>query len=132
MKKQFIPYDLALKFKDLGFHEECFSAYRNTDGEKQLMGISIWTNTGNGYYEKIEGYCAAPLWQQAFDWIRNEFNLMLTVDLTSFGAYFFNIVDLKSFEEIYYNSEEYYKTFEEMQESSLLKLIDMIKQRIKS
>ena len=27
MEKEFIPYELALRMKDLGFDEECFAVY---------------------------------------------------------------------------------------------------------
>jgi hypothetical protein len=70
MTHLFVPYDIALILKNKGFDEICFRAYRNTDGEKLLMATSEWTNSGNGHYEKVEGYCAAPLYQQVIDWFR--------------------------------------------------------------
>jgi len=69
MKNLFADYKTSKILKELGFDEICFSAYRNTDGEESLMGLSNWTNSGNGYYNIHAGYCAAPLWQQVKEWL---------------------------------------------------------------
>lgn len=61
MEKQFVPYELALKLKELGFKEECFKWWGSDGILNQKYNLS---NT-----------ILAPLWQQAFDWFRNEYNL---------------------------------------------------------
>lgn len=65
MEEQFIPYEQALKLKELGFKEECFGFYNNADGNawiKHLIDSSI--------KDIYTGDIQAPLWQQAFDWFR--------------------------------------------------------------
>lgn len=72
MKNQFIPYHLALKLNELGFNQECFAHYM-TKGAWQ-MDLS----EGSFFYkrkpdnDKSEYSVNAPLWQQAFDWFREE------------------------------------------------------------
>ena len=76
LQKQFVPYDLAMRLKVLGFNEKCFSAYRNTDGEKSLIGLDVWEN--GAAYDNHEGFCAAPLWQQAIDWLAEKHEIDIT------------------------------------------------------
>ena len=73
----FVTYSIAKKLKALGFNASCFSAYRNTDGEKQLMGVSKWTNTGTE--NTHEGYCAAPIYQQVVEWLRWKYGIFVAV-----------------------------------------------------
>lgn len=77
MKHLFVPYEIALRLKELGFDEPCLSAYRNADGEQSLMQLSKWTNSGEE--NTHDGYCAAPLYQQVVDWLRDEHKLALTL-----------------------------------------------------
>lgn len=62
MKNQFIPYELAVKLKELGFDEVCLAFY---DGTK---AFTYSPNNNKIYAVKI----LAPLWQQAFDWFREK------------------------------------------------------------
>lgn len=71
MKEQFIPYEQALKLKELGFDEGCFSYY--TIFGKFAGDISN-PRKYNSEFEK-GSYISAPLWQQAFDWFRTQHNL---------------------------------------------------------
>ncbi len=81
MNDLFVPYNIAKKLKSLGFNEPCFSAYRNTDGEKQLMNISVWTKDGKE--NTHEGYCIAPTYQQAVDWFHKRHNIFVAVHYDS-------------------------------------------------
>lgn len=70
MDKQFIPYELALILKELGFDEECMGVYENSN---KLNSIGFWLNQ-----RMVEAYkydCLALLWQQTFDWFRIEKNM---------------------------------------------------------
>ena len=71
MEKEFVPYELAIKLKELGFDEPCFSYY-NPEGvwktkqdeyEVYLICNSSWNNLA----------CSAPLYQQAFRWFREKY-----------------------------------------------------------
>lgn len=71
MDHLFVPYKIAFLLKDLGFDKFCLSAYRSTDGEEQLMGLSSWTKSQDTH----EGYCLAPTWDQAIQWLIVEHDL---------------------------------------------------------
>lgn len=70
MKDQFVHYELALQMKELGFDEECFSAYTDhfEKNKISMMGLSIYEL---GFFN-CEKQCLAPLWQQAFDWFSDK------------------------------------------------------------
>lgn len=58
LQKQFLPYNLAIKLKELGFDEECiFQYYKDGSGLEKLQ-----TSEFNPNY-----HIGAPLWQQAFE-----------------------------------------------------------------
>jgi hypothetical protein len=64
MEKEFLPYDRALKLKQLGFDESCFGFYYD-DGELKIK---------EGNYSRL-GYLNAPTFSQAFRWFREEYDL---------------------------------------------------------
>jgi hypothetical protein len=60
MNNEFILYKQALELKELGFDEPCLMYYDYS-----------WTLVESGVYE-----CKAPLYQQAFRWFREKYNLV--------------------------------------------------------
>ena len=82
MKEQFVPYDIALKLKELGFNERCLAIYINS----VLKPITQKPISGNQYYvfNSVKNNilinpmnCTAPLWQQAIDWFREKHNIQV-------------------------------------------------------
>lgn len=77
-KEQFLPYDIALAFKKLGFNEKCLG-YFNQSG-KLICGINVpdesflFTNIG-----KRPTACLAPLWQQAINWFEFEHGITISI-----------------------------------------------------
>ena len=59
MEKEFVPYELAVKLKALGFDEPCLMYYDYS-----------WRLVESGVYE-----CKAPLFQQAFRWFREKYEI---------------------------------------------------------
>jgi hypothetical protein len=83
MKNQFIPYDLALALKELGFDEKCLTYYFEDgtfsdaieEDETAYPGDIRFLNHQNSYGENV----SAPLYQQAFRWFREEYNLWVEI-----------------------------------------------------
>lgn len=67
MEKEFLPYELALDLSDLGFDYRCFGTYRQWDGRTPYLHLDTDLDTDNFTVE-----CDAPLFQQVFDWFREE------------------------------------------------------------
>ena len=101
MEKEFVTYELAVKLKALGFDEECLSYYFN----KQL---SFGSKTSYG--EVVE----APLFQQAFRWFREKYNLHFPIAVSD-GFWFFERWRIGV-----------YKTYEEAELACLTKLIEIV------
>ena len=74
MKKLFVPYEIALKLKELGFNEECFGEYRQFDGDTPYLqlyqDIDSCSTDDADYCYTTE--CLAPLYQQVIDWFREK------------------------------------------------------------
>ena len=81
MTEQFVPFEVAVKMKKLGFDEKCLTSY---DPEGKL--ISIWNigpddiedelylgNTPDRLYcrnsTNVSNFIAAPLWSQLFSYL---------------------------------------------------------------
>jgi len=63
MNKEFVPYELSLELKELGFKEECAAHYLDVDDLELKWKIyrNLSINTNN--------CLQAPLYQQAFRWL---------------------------------------------------------------
>lgn len=70
MNKEFIPYDQALELKELGFDEVCSFYYKNKVID-DCINAPKTNSVGEFISENFE--CTAPLYQQAFRWLRNQY-----------------------------------------------------------
>jgi len=59
MTKEFVPYELAVKLKALGFDEPCLGFYSEFSNNKVAYGLA-------------DGFNKAPTFSQAFRWFREE------------------------------------------------------------
>lgn len=66
MKHLFVPYEIALSFKEKGFDDPCFASYSNL---KKLVipDTKHWKNSTHPVK-----FVTAPLYQQAIDWLREK------------------------------------------------------------
>lgn len=118
MKEQFVPYDLALELKELGFKEECLGSYYHAGRELDI----------NEYINHGEYTVLAPLWQQAFDFFRKKHNLN--------GEIVYNILELNGYwwqvnskEGDTWSSKNETFPYEEAQKQCLIKLIEICKKK---
>ena len=109
--KEFVPHQPSLDMKELGFDEPCLMYYDYS-----------WTLVESGVYE-----CSAPLYQQAFRWFREKYDITQTIardgSLAKEGRWAYTIIaDL-----IYFNDG--YFTYEEAELACLIKLIELVKNK---
>jgi len=73
MEKEFIPYDQALELKEIGFDEPWFGYYicRNSALGVRLEITTNWIDL----MQYDSSSCKAPLYQQAFRWFRDRYNI---------------------------------------------------------
>lgn len=76
MKNNFVPYEQALKLKELGFDEQCL-CYYSAQLDLQTVGCydkSHPIHLSISQSDICEAYILTPLWSQAFDWFRTNHN----------------------------------------------------------
>jgi hypothetical protein len=113
MKKEFVPYELAVKIKQLGFDEECI-AYYDLRNDLEFYGGDNLKDT----------HCVqlnAPLFQQVFRWFREKEFL---IDVTSLNRNEYEFYIQWSF--AYSFLSDIYKTYEEAELGCLEKLIEIL------
>ena len=71
--KDFVPYNEALKLKELGFNEPCYDNY-NIYGK--LWGLRLNKQV------KIKGACLAPTFSQAFRFFREKYQWQASIEAT--------------------------------------------------
>ena len=72
MNKEFVPYDIALAMKELGFDEDCLGVYY-PDLSDNVEPIPSNTFKNEAFIKK--NWKKAPLYQQAFRWFREKYNI---------------------------------------------------------
>lgn len=94
MEEEFVPYELAVKLKELGFDKECFGGYiRLSNGDFEL---AFYKDRLINFNKESNIYVSAPLWQQAFDFMLNLLpELQLLQDRKSFDVKYFSDSEVK-------------------------------------
>ena len=77
MTKEFAPYELAVKLKELGFDELCFGYYlcKNSAFGVRLEITTNWIDL----LPYDSSSCKAPIFSQAFRWFREEHGLCIVI-----------------------------------------------------
>ena len=125
MKNEFIPYEEALALKELGFDEPCFSIYYSKNKSFSWHHHKDHTNDET-MLDNGEFNISAPLYQQAFRWFREKYNILHTVNVELSNnlkdkIYIYTIEDHLG--SMVARSKEY-PTYEEAELECLKKLIE--------
>ena len=143
MEKEFVPCELAVKLKALGFDEPCFGYY--VDGE--LRGINLGIEELGGiepYYQRFGFHTlnnhdidnpnkivvTAPTFSQAFRWLLNRHNLYGIIIPTETMNWTFktmtvveDVIEVPPYNHVDAND---YSTYEEAELACLEKLIEIV------
>jgi hypothetical protein len=140
MNKEFIPYEQALELKELGYNQSGYLNWYNLKGELQWD----FEYSESEFSKKC---CSAPLYQQAFRFFREKYNLQsclkLNYDLLDSHILYINGKEINRFTiknekwKSWENTESFKKsksrckktyTYEEAELACLKKLIEIVKQ----
>jgi len=133
MTKEFVPYELALKLKELGFDEEGFCNWEESWSPEPEDEIRMVLTTDQTWLRP--GWICAPIFSQAFRWFRDKHDLFGKIEVLNFGAdeYCFEIYNLFEEKTIYDNFQgaaaSYtgtFNTYEESELACLEKLIEIV------
>ena len=126
MEKEFVPYELALKLKPIGFSNSySIGGYQG--------GAVFYYEEGKLYYDGRPMYSSdshagqidAPLYQQAFRWFREK-GYRYTISFDSFmknGMFYFEIWENGK---CWFETDFDYNTYEEAELACLNKLIEIV------
>jgi len=120
MKKEFVPHEIALELKHLGFDEPCLSYYEGESFSYHLASIK-----GDDYI------IPAPLFQQAFRWFRDKHNIVFYVNMVRCNMLYF-VIHLKiddNFKPEDLSISQTYDNYEEAELACLNKLIEIVKSK---
>jgi|LakMenEpi03Aug12_release.lakeMendotaPanAssembly.Ray.scaffolds.fasta_scaffold00102_17 hypothetical protein len=118
MESLFVPYEIALALKELGFDEPCMG-YRDGGGFLMIK-------------EMPHCVISAPTYQQAFRWFRQKYDLYSQTPSTCVeenDRIFYNNPIYDELDNIVFDSMEQYTTHEEAELECLKKLIEIVKQK---
>lgn len=126
MSKEFVPYELAIKLKELGFDEGCLDQY-TSNGEFSKLKVGFIVK--NQLLTKLS--CSSPLYQQAFRWFRDvklsDSYIYRYQDRTDGSINFgYSIIHDYGIEECRFIKENYF-SYEEAELACLEKLIEIVK-----
>ncbi len=120
MTKEFVPYDRALKLKELGFDETCFAWFVSRE-----YGLQLGTVVKSDLFR--DGILA-PTFSQTFRWFREEYNRHSFIELIVEDKIRFDYVlyvDKDEADCIDYGDGPF-ETYEEAELACLDKLIEIV------
>jgi hypothetical protein len=134
MKNQFLPYELALELKLIGFDNSCLAKYQklseSTNYQFQLLQKEINCN-------KLGNAISAPLYQQCFSYFRDKCNLHPSFTRYKISStkkspaifphiYEIHIINENNSETIHVGD---YNTYEKAELECIKKLIEIVKNK---
>jgi len=122
MEKEFVPYNLALELKELGFDETCFGSidqigYIHVKGSKSSPRGSMLYNTIN-----------CPTFSQAFRFFREKYKLCGLIEIGT-QEFSYQVFDNKGNRQLGTEPMNYNGTYEEAELECLKKLIEIVKRK---
>ena len=122
LSKNFIPYDLALELKELGFDGECFGFY-----DLSYKCRLAFTSDQN-FYEQQK--CSAPTFSQAFRFFREKYNFVSEINVYSTSdGYSFSFKILCKKYTPYIEANNAWILYEEAELTCIRKLIEIAKEQ---
>jgi hypothetical protein len=117
MKKEFLPYEQALALKELGFNKECLRIYVN-------KSLAVRP------YDESNEVINAPLYQQAFSWFREKYNIESSIfTVEEKNKYSGSLKGNYTNNFKHFGFIDFYDTYEEAQLECLKKLIEILKEK---
>jgi len=129
MEKEFVPYELAVKLKELGFDEPCFGFWcKDTKTQEYTIRNGFDKSSESIKGRNFQAFLSAPTFSQAFRWFRKKnFICHVTNDLSNnLQDEVYVYVMTKGYGSLIDRSEEY-STYEEAELACLKKLIEIVK-----
>jgi hypothetical protein len=139
MEKEFVPYELALRMKQLRYDGSCFAIWSGFDEQNFSITDTVrlyssgfrinGTQSSKFYVNDFNSLrVAAPTFSQVFRWFREKYNLFGTPQYFTGGFYCYTINDMKDTKESNKLFTEF-ETYEEAEIACLEKLIEIVENK---
>ena len=134
LNKQFVPYQPSLEMRDLGFDEPCFGFYTESKDNVTIDNSGLITNSNfTKIFSETRFRLVTPLWQQAFDFFREKYDLnsIITENIID-NKYFYCIERLNVTnyaDKVIAWNVDMSITYKEQQLACLIKLIELAKSK---
>ena len=132
MNTEFISYEMALELKELGFYEPCICGYN----DYHLLRNKFSSSFDGDFVKwdvKYDKDLRAPLYQQAFRFFREKYNLFSCVQLhLNFPTRYYFIIDEIGNDDFVYHTEDetiFYDKYEDAEIACLKLLIEIVKNK---
>jgi hypothetical protein len=128
LQKDFLPYELALRMKALGFDEPCLAKYITSD--LVVKGCYTDSHILHALFEEneiCEAHVLVPTFSQTFRWFREKYQLHSTITSISQESWQWHIT--KPGESLGKMYQEDFYTYEEAELECLKKLIQIIENK---
>ena len=127
IESNFVPYQIAVDMKSIGFDEPCFAFYGLSRDDYKTIRLSIFQNLKTDYLPDVHHLdvtCDAPLFQQAFRFFREKYGLhyIICKNIQMDGYGYREVILIPYMEE---NENTIFKTYEEAEVECLVKLIEI-------
>jgi len=130
----FVPYEIALELKELGFDEQCLGYY-DTEGLKISSDWYLNPQNKNSLFPEPHTTnnpkISAPLYQQVFRWFREKYDLDSEIYMNhELGVKFYTYLILQLERAVITHKSGYrgrFDTYEEAELACLIKLIEIVK-----
>ena len=131
MNKDFVPYELAVKLKELGFDEPCFGFY---------IASQLFVTSDIVHNSSDIPVCKAPTFSQTFRFFREKYDWQHSIEPTKdqhrfelgYNYWIWNHITGEEHHTMPKNrpsSDWEYETYEEAELECLKKLIEIVKQK---
>lgn len=120
LKDIFVPYEIAVQLKKIGFDEPCIAGYYLCQGVHPILDQMILNITGsNGNYD-----ISTPTYEQVLKWFRDKRHTGYVTPLM-YGYSFIIYPKSKNIITEGIKGEIGYETYEQAREALILKLIEI-------
>ena len=122
IESNFVPYQIAVDMKSIGFDEPCFAIYGKSEGYLFKIHTDKFDTVDKLHFIK------APTYSQAFRFFREKYGLhyIICKNIQMDGYGYREVILIPYMEE---NENTIFKTYEEAELECLVKLIDIVKKQ---
>ena len=138
MENEFVTYEIAKLLKELNFDEPCLAWYYFNEENSSYALNSFKQDYGDKFdwwkYSELDSdvyvdHLMAPFWQQVINWLREEYKLIVSINIMSDLSYYSLLINIDEDKLNLSNQSQNrgFITYEEALEDGLFEALKLIK-----